>query len=81
MTDELVLSHSVGVAVSKEIDGVEMGVLLDGRSYFTARGLARICGVAGQFPSGSCGCGGVAYVKRRTDREMSRAAINPAGSA
>lgn len=46
MVDELVLSHSVGVAVSKEIDGVEMGVLSDGRSYFTARGLAIVCGVA-----------------------------------
>lgn len=46
MTDELVLSHSVNIAVSKEVDGVEMGVLSDGRSYFSARGLALVCGVA-----------------------------------
>lgn len=34
------------VAVAREIDGIEMGVLSDGRSYLTARGLARLCGVA-----------------------------------
>lgn len=46
MADELVLSHSVDITISKEVDGVEMGVLSDGRSYFSARGLASICGVA-----------------------------------
>lgn len=48
MANELVLSHSVAlsVSVSKEIDGLEMGVLSDGRSYFTGRSLARVCGVA-----------------------------------
>lgn len=44
MADELVLSTPVNVAVSKEVDGIEMGVLSDGRSYFTARGLARLIG-------------------------------------
>ena len=42
MSKELVLTSPVGVAVSKEVDGIEMGVLSDGRSYFTARGLARL---------------------------------------
>lgn len=34
------------VAIEKEIDGVEMGVLSDGTSYLTARGLAKLCGLA-----------------------------------
>jgi hypothetical protein len=45
MTEELVLSQQVGVVISKEIDGLEMGVLTDGRSYLTGRSLARLCGV------------------------------------
>ncbi|HEX2882803.1 MAG TPA: hypothetical protein VHO25_24960 [Polyangiaceae bacterium] len=36
---------SLKVEVTKEINGVEMGVLSDGRSYLTGRGLARLCGV------------------------------------
>lgn len=44
MADELVLSLSVTVA--KEIDGIEMGVLNDGRAYLTGRALARLCGIA-----------------------------------
>lgn len=43
---ELVLSHSPSIAIAKEIDGLEMGVLNDGRSYMTGRSLARLCGVA-----------------------------------
>lgn len=46
MTDELSLSHTSNIAVAREIDGIEMGVLSDGRSYLTARGLALLCGVA-----------------------------------
>lgn len=45
MSEKLVLSSQVGVSVSKEIDGLEMGVLLDGRAYLTGRALARLCGV------------------------------------
>jgi hypothetical protein len=36
----------VKVAVSKEIDGVDMGVLSDGTAYLSGRGVARLCGVA-----------------------------------
>lgn len=43
---DLVLSHQLSVAVAAEVDGIEMGVLDDGRSYLTGRGLARLCGVA-----------------------------------
>lgn len=46
MSDPLVLSHSESVTVFREVNGVEMGVLADGQSYVTARGLARLCGVA-----------------------------------
>lgn len=34
------------VRVSREINGIEMGVFDDGTSYLTARGLAQLCGVA-----------------------------------
>lgn len=34
------------VSVSKEVDGIEMGVLSDGTTYLTGRGLARLCGVS-----------------------------------
>lgn len=34
------------VAVAKEIDGIEMGVLDDGTPFLTARSLAKLCGVA-----------------------------------
>ena len=34
------------VAVSKEIDGIEMGVLKDGTPYLSNRGLAALCGVS-----------------------------------
>jgi hypothetical protein len=30
---------------SKEVDGIEMGVLNDGTPYLTGRGLARVCGI------------------------------------
>lgn len=33
------------VLTSKEVDGIEMGVLNDGTPFLTARGLARVCGV------------------------------------
>lgn len=48
MKNELVLSHSASaaVAISNTIDGIEMGVLNDGRAYLTGRALARLCGVA-----------------------------------
>lgn len=36
----------VKVAIEREIDGVEMGVLADGTPYLTARGLAKLCGLA-----------------------------------
>lgn len=42
MVKELVLTNPIDVAVSKEVDGIEMGVLSDGRSYLTARALARL---------------------------------------
>lgn len=34
------------VAVAREVDGIEMGVLEDGSPYLTGRGLASLCGVA-----------------------------------
>lgn len=34
------------VAISKEIDGIEMGVLKDGTPYLSSRGLAALCGVS-----------------------------------
>lgn len=34
------------VAVTKEIDGIEMGVLQDGTPYLSSRGLAELCGVS-----------------------------------
>jgi hypothetical protein len=34
------------VAIEREINGIEMGVLSDGTSYLTGRGLAKLCGVA-----------------------------------
>jgi hypothetical protein len=34
------------VLVSKEVQGIEMGVLEDGTPFLTGRGLARVCGVA-----------------------------------
>lgn len=34
------------VAISKEIDGIEMGVLKDGTPYLSSRGLAMLCGVS-----------------------------------
>jgi hypothetical protein len=44
MTDELA---SVGneIVLAKEVGGLEMGVLEDGTSYLTGRGLAKVCGV------------------------------------
>ena len=33
------------IAAEREVDGVGMGVLSDGRSFLTLRGLARMCGV------------------------------------
>jgi len=33
------------VVTSKEVDGIEMGVLSDGTPFLTARGLARVCGI------------------------------------
>jgi hypothetical protein len=44
MAEQLALQHVV--AVSQEIDGVEMGVLDDGTPFLTGRSLARLCGVA-----------------------------------
>jgi hypothetical protein len=46
MASELILINSPNVAVANEIDGIEMGVLTDGRTYLTGRSLARLCGVA-----------------------------------
>ena len=34
------------IAASKEVDGIEMGVLSDGTPYLSARGLARMAGIA-----------------------------------
>ena len=36
----------VKVAIAKQIDGLDMGVLSDGTSYLTGRSLADLCGVA-----------------------------------
>ena len=44
MVEQLVMQHLV--AVSQEINGVEMGVLDDGTPFLTGRSLARLCGVA-----------------------------------
>lgn len=40
------LTLKLEVAVAREIDGIEMGVLKDGTPYLNGRGLARLCGVA-----------------------------------
>lgn len=40
------LALKLDVAVAREIDGIEMGVLKDGTPYLNSRGLARLCGVA-----------------------------------
>jgi len=37
---------AVSIEVSREIDGLEMGVLSNGTPFLSARGLANICGVA-----------------------------------
>jgi hypothetical protein len=42
MTTELVIARTVA---ETEINGIEMGVLEDGTSYLTVRGLARACGI------------------------------------
>lgn len=39
------LELGLKVAVAKEVNGLEMGVLSDGRSYLSARTLAKLCGV------------------------------------
>jgi len=40
------ISLDLKIIISKEIDGVEMGVLNDGTPFLTGRGLARACGVS-----------------------------------
>jgi hypothetical protein len=45
ITDPAQLALNLEVAVEKEIDGIVMGVLMDGTPYLTLRGLARLCGV------------------------------------
>lgn len=40
------LTLKLEVAIAREIDGIEMGVLKDGTPYLNSRGLARLCGVA-----------------------------------
>lgn len=37
---------TLAVTIAKEIDGIEMGVLQDGRAYVNGRSLARLCGAA-----------------------------------
>jgi hypothetical protein len=39
------LKLELKVAIAKEVNGLEMGVLSDGRSYLSARTLAKLCGV------------------------------------
>jgi hypothetical protein len=39
------IERGVQITVVKEIDGLEMGVLSDGRPFLTGRTLARLCGV------------------------------------
>jgi len=41
MTGQMVLAGTV--EVTKEVDGIEMGVLTDGTAYLTGRGVARLC--------------------------------------
>ncbi|WP_434047145.1 MULTISPECIES: hypothetical protein [Sorangium] len=40
------LALPLKVAISKEIDGIDMGVLEDGTPYLTGRSLAKLCGAA-----------------------------------
>src|SRR5262245_23502963 len=40
------LELRIPIAVQKEVDGVEMGVLADGTPFLSGRGLAKLCGVA-----------------------------------
>ncbi len=44
MTKQLAITFKVDV--TKEVDGIEMGVLNDGTAYLTRHSLARLCGVA-----------------------------------
>lgn len=44
MDDQFQLTHQV--VESREVDGIEMGILDDGTPYVTSRGLASLCGVA-----------------------------------
>ena len=44
MSQQLVIACTVDV--SKEVDGIEMGVLSDGTAYLTGRGVARLCGAS-----------------------------------
>ncbi len=44
MSEQLVIQATV--AVSRELDGIEMGVLGDGTPYLSGRGVARVCGAA-----------------------------------
>lgn len=36
----------IAIITSKEVDGIEMGVLNDGTPFLTGRGLARACGIS-----------------------------------
>jgi hypothetical protein len=46
MSDKFELTHQgTKVAIAREVDGIDMGVLDDGTAYVTGRGLARLCGV------------------------------------
>lgn len=46
MSKGIVVGSNVNVAVSREVDGLEMGVLSDGRAYLTGRALSRLTDTA-----------------------------------
>lgn len=46
MTKGIVRTTGVDIAVSREVDGLEMGVLMDGRAYLSGRALSRMTDTA-----------------------------------
>lgn len=46
MSKEIVKGDRLVAAVSREVDGLEMGVLSDGRAYLSSRALSRLTGTA-----------------------------------
>lgn len=46
--------RQLSIELSKEVDGLEMGVLADGTAFLSMRGLAKLCGIAVSTLSENC---------------------------